>query len=278
MKRILGFIAIAVPMASAYAQYSTGFESPGYTGSAGGTLLTGQQGWYVPVAGSIDHNVFTYAGNSFGVAANPTGGSQFSAGVGGATPARAQHDLNMSVGDVWSFSYDVLGMYTGQLPAVNNLGSFSSQNFTLGAHQSFIALNVWDDVNTAASWSAQYNVYDAAGVAINNQSAGSAWAGLTPNRWYRQETRVNFATNQVTFVAITDLTTNVTTSFSPTTWYLNGGANNPGGLPRPTGFRMFAGGANSLMAFDNVSVPEPATLAVLGLGVLAAAARRRKKA
>ena len=48
----------------ARAQLVTNFEAPSYTGSAAGTLLTGQQSWYVPVAGSPDYNVFSYAGNA----------------------------------------------------------------------------------------------------------------------------------------------------------------------------------------------------------------------
>ena len=132
---------------------------------------------------------------------------------------------------------------------------------------------------TAASWSVQYNVFDAAGVATNNLSPGAAWTTLTPNHWYREETRVNFATNQVIMVGITDLTTSVTTTFAPTTWYLNGGSAPAPTLLRPNGVRMFAGGAaGNVFAFDNLVVPEPASIVVLGLGALAALRRRSKRA
>lgn len=282
MKRFTFLASALCACSSAFAQFSTGFESPPYNGSTGGTLLTGQDGWHLPPA-SVDFNVFTYAGNTHGVVANPTGGAQFAAGLSaGTTFARGQHNVDMSSTDVWSFTSDVLGMYTGTLPTAQNLGSLSSQlydgtTYNL-AHRSFIALAVWDDVATAASWSVQYNVFNAAGTATNNLSPGPAWTNLSPNHWYREETRVDFSTNQVIFLAITDLATNVTTTFSPTGWYLNGGSAPAGTLLRPNGVRMFGGGAaGNLFAFDNLSVPEPASLIVLGLGALAALRRRSKR-
>lgn len=64
------------------AQHSSGFEAPTYSGSAAGEIITGQDGYYIPVAGSIDGLVYTYAGNTYGVVANPTGGDQFAAARG----------------------------------------------------------------------------------------------------------------------------------------------------------------------------------------------------
>ena len=73
MKRIAWFAVLIAASALASAQFSTGFEAPTYTGSSGGTTLTGQDGWYLPAAGGVDFQVFTYAGNAPGVAANVGG-------------------------------------------------------------------------------------------------------------------------------------------------------------------------------------------------------------
>jgi hypothetical protein len=65
----LAFLALAaaIPAAPAGAQYQTGFEPPIYTGSPAGVIITGQDGWILPVAGSVDGLVQTYAGNVAGV-------------------------------------------------------------------------------------------------------------------------------------------------------------------------------------------------------------------
>ena len=81
----------------ANAQLIADFESPGFSASASGVVVSGQQGWYLPaVAGAIDQSVYSYSGNILGIAANPTGSSQFMAGhsLGGASLARAQHDFD----------------------------------------------------------------------------------------------------------------------------------------------------------------------------------------
>src|SRR4030095_7401667 len=69
------------------------FEAPTYNASAAGTILTGPGGWYIPAAGGVDGKVYTYTGNTLGINALASGGSQFLA----ATKApinfsRAQHD------------------------------------------------------------------------------------------------------------------------------------------------------------------------------------------
>ncbi len=94
---ILGVFACGV----AVADFVTGFEPPTYAGSAGGTITTGQDGWYVPVVGSADHMIFTYVGNAWGFPDNPAdGGTQFDAGQaqGGSAYARAQRDVDFSRG------------------------------------------------------------------------------------------------------------------------------------------------------------------------------------
>src|SRR5690349_11978910 len=91
---LAGWCTLAPP---ARADVAINFEPPAYNASAAGTLLTGQQGWYVPVAGSPDYNAYTYAGNALNLPTNPTGGSQFVGGVSAGTAfARAQQDVNFA--------------------------------------------------------------------------------------------------------------------------------------------------------------------------------------
>jgi hypothetical protein len=241
-------VMVLAPAASA--QYESGFEAPTYTGSPGGTLATGQDGWYLPPVGGLDESVYTYTDNALGFPANPTGGDQFMAGVTGANVCRAQHDNDFSAGDEWELSYDIAAKYTGNFPAAINLASFSMQDSTKARF--FISLNNFEDPNTCTTWKAEYNVYGADGGALNNQSPGAAWTGLASNHWYRLSTSVNFATNQVNHVRVTDLDTGSTTE-ADVNWYLTGGSNPT--LPLPTAVRCFVGGsAGDTAGYDNVEV------------------------
>src|SRR4029453_1975019 len=94
-----GWIVLAT-CATAQAQYATDFEGPTITATPGGTVLSGQGGWLNPVAASTDFNAYTYAGNEWGIVANPSGSAQM---VAGRFPsllafARAQHPANFGAG------------------------------------------------------------------------------------------------------------------------------------------------------------------------------------
>ena len=56
---------------SATAQEFFDFEDPPYTGSAAGTIITGQDGFYIPVPDSQDGLVYTYLDNALGLPTNP---------------------------------------------------------------------------------------------------------------------------------------------------------------------------------------------------------------
>jgi hypothetical protein len=258
-------------------EFRSGFEPPAYTGSPSGTSLTGQQGWYLPpVAGTTNQNVYTYAGNTLGLPANPTGQLQFigARAPGDGTFPRAQHNLDFSSATTWSASYDFAAHFSGTLPAVDNLSSFSLQSPSGATVRSFIALNTWANPATATTWNAQYNVFDASGAATNNLSPGAAWNNLLVDHWYREETTFDFTLNRILEVSITDLTTGITSTAAPSNWYLTGGATPTD--PLPSAFRFFVGGgvgadAGNVMGWDNVliqAVPEPTGLTLLGLGTL----------
>lgn len=283
MKYFAMLAALAVG-AAAQADLVTGFElGEGYNGSPGGSPLTfgfnggGQQGWYNPVNGSLDQNVYTYAGNALGFPANPKGGEQFIGMTTGANNAfpRAQHAHDFSTSNVWTISYDFAAKWLGQGASAPNLSSFSLQPSV--SNKYFIALNNFMDVNNPNNgWKAEYNVFDANNNPLNNQSPGAAWTNLAVDHWYRQSTTVDFSTNLITEVSLTDLTTNVTFTANPVGWYMYSGA--AGFAPLPTDVRFFEGGAaGNTMGWDNlrIVVPAPGAAAWIAMGLLTAGRRRR---
>ncbi len=249
------------------------FEAPTYTASAGGTPLTtgfgggGQDGWYNPVSGSADSAVVTYAGNTFGVPAHPSGGGQFQLGAhgGNAAFARAQHAVNFSAGGTWRVQMDILGFYNGVLPAADNLGSWSQQPSATA--RVFQTLYTWG-TNTATAAAFNVNI-GAFNVAPYNQAAppalspGPAFQNLPVNHWIRVEVVWDFTAAQVLEVSIQDLTAGgavTTVDVSGMGWYLRGG---PGSVaPLPTDIRLFTGGgggttpAGNVLCHDNVIVEQ----------------------
>lgn len=253
-------ILLSVP---AFSQYSAGFESSeGYSGSATGTIITGVNGWYVPVAGSNDGRVYSYAGNDLGLSTNPQGGSQFlgtRADWVNATAgyARAQRDTSFGTGK-WSVTFDFNGTNFAAPPATDNLGSFSLQ--PSGACNYFQTLYHWTDVNNPTTFTFDYGVAPATGVSgafTTFYSAGPEWANLPVNHWYRCNTTWDGTTNQVLSVSIQDLTTGgAKTTVSPTDWYLSGGLNNVLAQANPTAIRFFCGGTvdGNVVGYDNLQI------------------------
>ncbi len=240
-------LAAAVP-----AQYVSDFEA--LTGSTTGTPLTGQDGFYNPVAGSSDWNVHTYAGNSLGIPANPGGGNQFIAGrsAGSAIYGRAQRNLNWSLTSPWYYRFDFCGNFNGTLPTTEYLGSFSFQ--PSGTAQNFNLLLQWGtNTATGTAFNIAVQYWDSAGTAAGIVTVpDAAFQNLSLLNWYRMEALFDFASNKLHSLRLTDLTTNTTSVFVPSGWYMLGGASPTGGVP--TDFRFFAGGVNggNIFAADNL--------------------------
>jgi uncharacterized protein (TIGR03382 family) len=275
------FAAFAVVAAAGVARadlpelYCTGFEAPDYAVG----VLTGQDEWFIPVAGSVDYNVQAYGGT---IAPNPDGEANFVSGTPGSTTAfaRAQHAASFLDGTAYIMSYDVNVLPWGaEPPALNNIGSFSTQNSTTSRFTQ--SLFVWNDLNNpAAGWNTQVVNINAAGTNLGFLSPGAEFSALEFNHWYRQSLSIDFATNQLLSISITDLATNTTTTTEFTDLFLGGGANNALGLTMADAIRLFTGGsAATTLLWDNVCVeivPAPATgaLALLGLGMVS---RRRRR-
>jgi hypothetical protein len=268
-------------------EINTGFEPPAYTGSPGGTPLTngfgggGQEGWYNPVDGGSDFKVYTYADNDLGIPVNPYGGEQFVAGVTGPSGAWgcAQHDITFAEGYTYNLGYCICATFHGDVPAGDYLGGVSLEPSATA--RSFSAVAKWVDVNNPTRWNAVYNVFDANGNPLNEQSAGPEWMNLELDHWYALHLKIGLYGNQIFQTRIYDLTTGEHAIKWHPNWYLAGGANPSQGLP--TALRFSTGGSTAsggnTLAFDGlyVVVPEPGLISLLGLGVFAALGLRRRK-
>lgn len=281
-------VMIVLAVAGVAQAQSFTFEPPTYTGSAAGTALTngfgggGQDGWYNPVAGSTDGNVFTYADNAWGFVTNPTGATQFGAvrNQGATGFGRAQHGIAFA-NTQYTMAFDIcMDRFGGVLPAINNLGSVSLQNSATA--RTMQTLYTWDNLATGNAFDANYLHFNAAGVQQPNALPGPEWDALNLNTWYRQSTTWDFTTNLILSVSIDNLhdaAGATVVDVSGMGWYLSGGAAPT--QPLPTDVRFFAGGGINnihIVGFDNFSVtvvPTPATLALLGLSGLIAGRRRR---
>jgi len=258
--------AILLLASSLVAQaYESNFDA--LSASSSGTLLTGQDNYYLPaVTGSIDWNAYTYAGNTLNIPQNVLGGSQFIAGAsqGGTALARAQRNIAFDAAQPWQFTVDVCCNFNGTPPAADFLGSFSEQPNATNA--SFILLCSWgSNTATPTIFNIATQVYDSAGTAQAIVAVPDAnFQNLNVLTWYRVQAKFDFATNQVLQLSIMDFTTFVPHIFTPTGWYLFGGA---AGAPVPTDFRFFCGGGlGNVVACDNISITAAATFDPFGTG------------
>ncbi len=265
--------ACASLVGQASAQYSTNFESQ----TLG--ILTGQDGWFVPVAGSADWQVRGFNDPAhFNVASSPdcTGNNKVavSTGFGSAAGfARAQHPMNWVDSNVWTICVDIYVDYQGDpLTHASNVCSFSIQpGGTQGANM-LCYWNVDGDITSEVSLS--WNLFDSAGGAslgfYNPDDVAGTWplgpfSTIKQRHWYRCTYSVDYTANRILKMGIKNLATgeghvfDTTGTLGGTTanaeWNVQGGAGNVEALPRPSKFRMFVGGQGNgnVVAMDNVS-------------------------
>ena len=256
--------------------YSANFEAPTYSGSAAGTVITGQDGWYLPAVGGDNHNVNTYAGNTLGFVANPTGGAQFDAGLSVTNVGRAQHDVaGFAAGGVWTAEVDVNCVWTGAAgAALDNIGSFSLQDSTTTRY--FQMLMNWGTTTTIITppgttltnyaptadkfhmpWGHFTTAVPSGAAAITFTLPSTAWMDLPVNHWYRVKVKWDFnaANPRILSVSIRDITAGTpehTDDVSGLGWYLQGAQGST--FPLPTAVRLFSGGIGNASAWDNLTV------------------------
>lgn len=280
MRYGLATIAVLAAAGAAHAQtFSFNFEPPTYSGAAAGTLLSaggtgtppvfGQDNWYLPVAGSAEFSVYTYAGNTLSIPAHPSGDTQFAGGRsnGGAAVARGQHGVCFGRGGKWRATYDFAANYNGTLPAADNLASFSLQPSATARY--FQTLMAWGGtaVGPAPNATNYSTTADKFHQAIGHftvalpativfETPSPAFRDLLVNNWYRVGVEWDFATSTITSCSIQDLTGGgapTVVDVSALGWKLFGGPGFTNFLP--SDLRLFAGGAaGNVAAFDNVRV------------------------
>lgn len=247
--------------------YATNYES--FSASPTGTPCAGQDGFYVPaVAGSIDGNIHTYAGNTIGIPTNPNGGANFWAGVsaGGTAFARSQRALTLPSGRI-HVEYDVCCNYLGTATPVNNIGSFSFQPSTAAIYVNLVATYPTGVTFPPTTWNA--DVVAGSGTppgTVTTTLGNPAFQGLPMGVWHRWGVTIDLAAGVHTEFSITNGVTGITTVFVPTTPLLLPTA--AVAAPLPTDFRFFAGGttAGNVFAIDNLTITYGAEYTAFGAG------------
>ena len=253
-----GLIAALVPAACALGQdFVSSFELRTYVGSGAGVPISpgfasppaiGAGGWYVPAAGALPLDVFTYTGNTVGLPQHPSGGPQFAAARDGASGERG---LLINSGAPWTGSFDVAVAHNGAIAATPDLGAFSLEPPASRGWKTFFS---WNDAG-ATSWTCAFVPFNAAGVQSAPVIAAPEFGTLEPRVWYRVGVKWSYTENRITEVSLTRLDTGATTVATPAAWYLGGGAAGTG--PQPQAIRLTATGATNVVGLDHVSLRTP---------------------
>jgi hypothetical protein len=216
--------------------------------------MNGQAGYFIPpVAGSIDGNCFTYAGNTLGVPPNPAGGANFWAGAsgGGTAFARTQKTIPIPATQV-RIDFDVCCSYTGTVTPTNNIGSFSFQNSATAYFPNLLARFPTPLTFPPSGWNADFVVGPTA-AGVQTTFPDPNYLNLPLNVWHHWGCTIDVVTKEYVEFRLTNGITNVTTVYTPA----------PGAMPlpnqasiiAPTDFRLFCGGGlGNVFAVDNICI------------------------
>lgn len=240
------------------------FEPPEYSGAAGGMVLTGQNGWYLPPS-STDFRVFTSTGNSYGFTTNPAGDTQFGAGSGAGFPARAERSVSFTGASgaprkgAWQVSWDV-SVVAPLVSPLTNTGSFTLQPSAIAR----VFLSFYRLSGQGTTFRVMFAPFDAAGSAYPQPGLvpHPGFDNLPLNTWHRVTVLFAFDTNRIHRISVQDLSTGVSsTVVNPTIpengslYYLGGGATPAASVGPPSAMRLFASGVEAtVMAFDNLLI------------------------
>lgn len=250
-----------VPLPACSSDYKADFESPLYIGSATGSILYGQDGWYEPIPGP-NFLVYQYTGNTALIAVNSSGNDQFIAAVANLGIGRATHDINMAVGptNIWTIGFDFVARFSGILPSNGTVGSFqllpSLVESTTSSREFSVNIQ-WVTPATATTAELAFTYYDSAGVQQPLVLPGGAFSTIGSNDWYRLEVTTNLATNAITQLRLLDLTAGTETINVPVGWYLFGGSSSFSAIPPPSSMRFTSGNGvvdGEIAAYDNIRV------------------------
>jgi hypothetical protein len=249
-------VSLAAPLA---AQYHADFES--FTASASGTIITGQDGFYIPAAGGYDGMVYTYAGNTIGIPTNPNGGSQFYSGLSAAISpyyVRAQRNITFPPRYVHIES-DILVNYIGTGTPAQYPCSLSLQDSSTALSSNIIC--AWQSTTPPYTW----QLYVTSGT--TTAALGIAgFQNLDANVWHHWGVTIDLTSEVYVDFTLTNGATNVTSYYAPNPPMPLGNAGRS--YPLPTGFRLFTGGStgNNRSAVDNLIIDLGAIYTTYGAG------------
>ncbi len=277
---VIGAACLTALPTIATAQYFNDFED--LQGSTAGIVLTNQAGFEQPT--QTPFHVYAYAGNTLGLVQNPSGGSKFIAGIGPGPDVTVAASANGPMAfdeGIWEISYDVAAALSGATaPGLEAMGFFQLRNRAAGTDSTAFFRNwiKWSDVQAPSPIDVGYFGFNENGriFGFYGDNPGRDWSRLRNNHWYRVSNTVDFATNQVLELRITDLHNGRVTTFMPpgNVFLFNGQPHGqaatctnrtdepsaPGDcylLPDSFDMRVLnehVGGGRNVLAFDNVRI------------------------
>ena len=273
LRPITGFACLGLLCGPAQGQnFFCDFEPPEFVNGP----LTGQQDWYNPVPGGSDGLVLN--GPGFGLSQNPGGATQRAVSYApGGIPSASQVDVAFVNTNYYFVAYDFVNRETLNPAVSDHISTLSLNHPSLqqGQFRGFEVVNRFLSAAEPTNGSrAAFNVFDSTGAQMVGVLPGPSWDALAFNTWYRHSIEINFLTNSIVSVTLTNRHTGATTTAYPTGWYLDGGASSS--LPIAAALRLSGAAFGNVTGWDNfVIVPAPVTWPLALAALLFGPGRRR---